>query len=164
MSEIFFEESIILLDLEADSNEEVLEKMGRNLVDLNVVKESFIPAIIKREKEFATGLPTAGVSVAIPHTDVEHVIQKTVSLAILKKPVDFVIMGDDTETAPVQLVFMLAMDEENSQLSLLQKLMQVFQNEEILKQLVRLKDKTAIKQLLDEKLFALEVEFEGGEK
>ena len=148
MSELFFNESVILLDVEGDNKEEVLATIGNNLVERGLVKESFVPAIIKREGEFATGLPTAGVSVAIPHTDVEHVNKKTISVAVLKNPVDFVIMGDDSETTPVQLVFMLAMDEAHSQLSLLQKLMQVFQEEDTLKYLVNQKDKTKVKSLL----------------
>ncbi|HZG71640.1 MAG TPA: PTS sugar transporter subunit IIA [Chondromyces sp.] len=162
MGELFFDESVILLDLEGDSKEEILETVAQNLVDKGLVKESFIPAIIKREKEFATGLPTAGVSVAIPHTDVEHVIQKSISVAVLKKPVDFVIMGDDSETTPVQLIFMLAMDEAHTQLSLLQKLMQVFQDEGTLTFLAKQKNKTEIKNLLEEKLDF--VVLEGGEK
>ncbi|WP_339226609.1 PTS sugar transporter subunit IIA [Oceanobacillus sp. FSL K6-2867] len=162
MSELFFNESVILLDVEGNSKEEVLAAIGNNLVDRGLVKESFVPAIIKREGEFATGLPTAGVSVAIPHTDVEHVNKKTISIAVLKNPVDFVIMGDDSETTPVQLVFMLAMDEAHSQLSLLQKLMQVFQEEDTLKYLVRQTDKSKIKSLLEEKLDF--VALEGGER
>ncbi|MBR3119348.1 PTS sugar transporter subunit IIA [Oceanobacillus profundus] len=162
MSELFFNESVILLDVEGDNKEEVLATIGNNLVERGLVKESFVPAIIKREGEFATGLPTAGVSVAIPHTDVEHVNKKTISVAVLKNPVDFVIMGDDSETTPVQLVFMLAMDEAHSQLSLLQKLMQVFQEEDTLKYLVNQKDKTKVKSLLEEKLDF--VALEGGER
>jgi len=162
MSKLVFDESVVLLDVEGNTKEEILETVAKNLVDNGLVKESFIPAIINREKEFPTGLPTAGVSVAIPHTDVEHVIQKSISVAVLKKPVDFGIMGDDSETTPVQLIFMLAMDEAHSQLSLLQKLMQVFQDEAILKFLVNQQDKTEIKNLLEEKLDL--VVFEGGEK
>jgi len=159
---MFFEESVILLNVEATTKEEVLEKVGQNLVKNDLVKPSFIPAIIKRESEFPTGLPTAGVSVAIPHTDVEHVNQKTISVAVLKKPVDFAIMGDNSATTPVQIVFMLAMDEAHSQLSLLQKLMQVFQEEETLKYIVNQTNKASIKQLLEEKLDF--VAFEGGER
>ncbi|MEK4803017.1 MULTISPECIES: PTS sugar transporter subunit IIA [Oceanobacillus] len=159
---MFFEESVILLNVEATTKEEVLEKVGRNLVNNDLVKQSFIPAIIKRESEFPTGLPTAGVSVAIPHTDVEHVNQKTISVAVLKNPVDFAIMGDSSATTPVQIVFMLAMDEAHSQLSLLQKLMQVFQEEETLKYIVKQTNKTSIKQLLERKLDF--VALEGGEK
>ena len=161
MTDIYFDESIILLDVEGTTKEEVLTRMGQNLVEKELVKESFIPAIIDREAEFATGLPTAGLSVAIPHTDVEHVKRKTISIAVLKNEVDFGIMGDESETTPVKLVFMLAMDEAHSQLSLLQKLMEIFQNEETLHYLVKQTDKSAIKQLLEEKLNF--TQFEGGQ-
>ncbi|MBC5638025.1 PTS sugar transporter subunit IIA [Ornithinibacillus sp. BX22] len=162
MGKLVFDESVILLDVEGETKEVVLETVAQNLVDRGLVKTSFIQAILKRESEFATGLPTAGVSVAIPHTDVEHVNEKTISVAVLKKPVDFVIMGDDSETTPVQIVFMLAMDEAHSQLTLLQKLMQVFQDEQTLRTIVSATDKSTIKTLLEEKLELLA--FEGGER
>ncbi|MDC3411923.1 PTS sugar transporter subunit IIA [Aquibacillus sp. 3ASR75-11] len=161
MSVINFDESIILIDLEKKTKEDVLREMGENLAKKGLVKESFIDAVIAREVEFATGLPTKGVSVAIPHTDVEHVNTKTISVATLKDPVDFGVMGDPEDTTPVGIVFMLAMDQAHDQLSLLQRLMQIFQNEEILAYLANEKSKTNIKNLLAEKLdFALE----GGEQ
>ncbi|WP_188454886.1 PTS sugar transporter subunit IIA [Virgibacillus oceani] len=160
MSTIYFDESIILLDVEAKTREDVLHVMGGNLAKKGLVKMSFIDAIIARETEFATGLPTTGVSVAIPHTDVEHVNQKTISVAVLKDTVEFGVMGDPDETTPVKIVFMLAMDQAHDQLALLQRLMKVFQNAAALNYLANEKSKTNIKNLLAEKLdFALE----GGE-
>ncbi|WP_172369986.1 PTS sugar transporter subunit IIA [Sporosarcina jiandibaonis] len=157
MSNLYFSESIILLDLEGSTKEDVLRAMAKNLVEKGLVKESFTEAIIAREQEYATGLPTMGVSVAIPHTDIEHVSKKTMSVAVLKEPVDFGVMGDPTEITPVKLVFMLAMDKTDSQLSLLTKLMQIFQDEAILLQLANENDKSEILNLLATKLdFALE--------
>ncbi|MGP4062882.1 PTS sugar transporter subunit IIA [Halobacillus sp. H74] len=152
MSEIYFNESVILLGVEANTKEDVLDQMGRNLEKQALVKDSFIQAIIAREKEYATGLPTAGVAVAIPHTDVEHVNRKTISMGILKNTVDFGVMGDDKETIPVQIVFMLAMDEAHSQLSLLQQLMKVFQNEDVLVSILNDQNKASIRKLMEEKL------------
>lgn len=160
MSDIYFDESIILLDVEGKTKEEVLTVMGKNLVDKGLVKDSFIDAIITREAEFATGLPTSGVSVAIPHTDVEHVNKKTICVAVLKEPVEFGVMGEVDVKTPVKLVFMLAMDQAHSQLSLLQRLMQVFQEKETLQFIANEISKTKIKKLLEDKLdFALK----GGE-
>lgn len=139
MSKLFFDESVILLNLEGDTAEKVLQFMAEGLEAKGLVKESFASAILKRESEFATGLPTAGVPVAIPHTDAEHVNQKTISVAVLKNPVDFVVMGEESLTIPVRLVFMLAMDEVHSQLALLQKLMRIFQEEQTLKKIVNAK-------------------------
>lgn len=160
MSDIFFDESIILLEVEAKTKEEVLTAMGENLRGKGLVKESFINKIIARESEFATGLPTKGVSVAIPHTDVEHVNRKTISVAILKDTVDFGIMGDAEETTPVKIVFMLAMDQAHDQLSLLQRLMQIFQDEDTLNYLANEKGRANIKKILANKL---DLSFEGGE-
>lgn len=157
MSEVFFDESVVLLDLEGRSKEEVLEQMADNMEEKGLVKDTFKSAIIAREVEYATGLPTSFVSVAIPHTDIEHVSKKAVSVAILKEAVPFGIMGDPEETTDVKIVFMLAMDEADSQLGLLTKLMQVFQDEDTLKFLVNEKDKVKLVELLSNKLgFTLE--------
>jgi galactitol PTS system EIIA component len=159
MTNLYFNESIVLLDLEGNTKEDVLSAMAKNLEEKGLVKETFKDAVIAREKEYATGLPTMGVSVAIPHTDSEHVNRKTISIAVLKEPVDFGVMGDPNETTPVKLVFMLAMDQADSQLSLLQKLMQIFQDEKTLQFLANEKDKTKILELLANKL---EFSLEGG--
>lgn len=152
MSEMYFDSSVILLDVEADTKEEVLRTMAANLEEKNLIKDSYVEAVIAREQEFATGLPTAGYSVAIPHTDVEHVNQKTISVAILKNPVDFGVMGDPDGTTPVKIVFLLAMDESDAQLNLLQRLMQVFQDEDTLKFLANEQEKSKMVDLLSSKL------------
>ncbi|WP_252311929.1 PTS sugar transporter subunit IIA [Sinobaca sp. H24] len=152
MTKLFFDESVILMEVNGETKEAVLEEMGNNLIQKGLVKDSFVEAVIAREKEFATGLPTAGVAVAIPHTDVEHVNTKTISVGILKKPVAFGIMGEEEETVNVELVFMLAMNETHSQLALLQKLMEIFQNEETLKYLMKETDATRIKETIEQQI------------
>ncbi|MDY0404629.1 PTS sugar transporter subunit IIA [Virgibacillus sp. 179-BFC.A HS] len=97
MRDIYLDESIIFLDLQEKTKEDVLSVMGGKLYEKGLVKATFIDAIIAREREFATGLPTKGVSVAIPHTDIEHVNQKTISVGILKEPVAFGVMGGGPE-------------------------------------------------------------------
>ena len=160
MGDLYFNESIILLDLVGNTKEEVLSTMAKNLEEKGLVKESFKNAVIAREQEYATGLPTMGVSVAIPHTDPEHVIKKAISVAVLKEPVTFGVMGgDSSETTPVKLVFMMAMDEADSQLGLLQRLMQIFQDEEVLLSLANEKDEKKVIELLANKL---ELSPEGG--
>jgi len=160
MSNMFLDSSVIFLDMEENSKEAVLRTMVSNLKEKNLVKDTYLDAVIEREQEFATGLPTAGYAVAIPHTDVEHVNRKTISVAVLKEPVDFGVMGTPDETTMVKIVFLLAMDEANTQLSLLQSLMQVFQDEDTLSFLANEKDKEKIVGLLADKL---DISVEGGE-
>lgn len=153
-------ESTILLNVEATTKEEVLQQMGSNLVSTGLVKDSFVPAVMAREEEYPTGLPTAGVAVAIPHTDVEHVNKKTISIATLKEPVPFGVMGgDSSEQVEVKVVFMLAMEEAHSQLTLLQKLMQLFQDET---KLMTIANATSAEDVLELVYDHLEMKTQGG--
>ncbi|HCZ7184759.1 TPA: PTS sugar transporter subunit IIA [Staphylococcus aureus] len=65
----------IMLNLSATDKESVLSQMSDVLFQNGFVKSTFKDAVIDREKEFATGLPTHLCSVAIPHTDVEQLMQ-----------------------------------------------------------------------------------------
>ncbi|MDQ0207713.1 PTS sugar transporter subunit IIA [Alkalicoccobacillus murimartini] len=161
MTTLLINDSLILHDIQASSKEDALRQMAGNMLEQGVVKESYIDAIIERENNYATGLPTKGVAVAIPHTDREHVLQKSLSVGVLKEPVDFVIMGESEQTVPVKLIFMLAMDENHAQLSLLQKLMGIFQDEERLLYLARETDK---QKLIDTLQSSLDLTLKGGEK
>jgi galactitol PTS system EIIA component len=150
--ELYFDESLILKDINVNSREELLRIMATNLFRKGLVKESFIEAVIEREKSFATGLPTNSISVAIPHTDSEHVNKKAISVAILKEPVKFGVMGERNVETPVQIVFMLAIDKKDSHLVVLQKLMEIFQNTEELQFLILEENKTNIKKRLSKHL------------
>jgi len=152
MSMDMMDESLILMNLKGECKEEILEQMAKNLVAKGIVKESYTAAIIEREQAYPTGLPTMACSVAIPHTDIEHVNRKAISVGILSKPVDFGIMGEEEETTPVELVFMLAMDQKHSQLKLLTRLMQIIQDEKMLNSLMKETSRTAIKELMNTKL------------
>ncbi|SFQ32478.1 PTS sugar transporter subunit IIA [Salibacterium halotolerans] len=160
MSDLYIDETLILNDLHAADADEALRTMALNLYDHGLVKESYIQAVINREQEFATGLPTKGPAVAIPHTNKEHVHQKTLSIGVLATPVPFGIMGEESETVPVELVFMLAMDDEHSQLSMLQQLMAIFQDEQQLSFFKNTNDKTKQKEAL---IDALSLSRQGGE-
>ena len=150
--DITLKNELILLDVEAQNQFNLLEKVAENLHQLGYVKDTYKNAVIEREKVFATGLPTLMGGVAIPHTDIQHVNTPAISIARLKNPVDFVIMGDDTATVAVDLIFMLAMKEEHAQLELLQSLMGILQDEEALSFIKKAQTKEDIRKFLSEKL------------
>jgi len=152
MSDVNFDETLVLKNIEGENSSDILKCMATNLYKKGFVKESYAEAVIAREKKFATGLPTGSYGVAIPHTDIEHVNQSAISIGILKKPVDFVIMGEETEKISVKLVFMLAMHDCHSQLSMLQSLMEIFQDEEVLTYLATEESEVKIKDEVVKKL------------
>jgi PTS system galactitol-specific IIA component len=53
--ELWYFEENLLMPLQADTKEEALTQLGTLLLNNGYVKESFIPAILAREAEYATG-------------------------------------------------------------------------------------------------------------
>lgn len=125
-------EDLVLFDVEANNEEELLTTLSKVVYNKNFVKNSFKDAIIKREKIFPTGLPSPGVKVAIPHTDVEHVLTSCITIAKLKNPIQFIEMGTSSKRLDIELVFMLAVNAPKDQLNVLQKIMCTLSNEKVL--------------------------------
>ena len=83
---------------------------------------------------------TQTIGVAIPHTDPDKVIEPQIGFMSLKHPVTFHQMGDNAEIQ-VKLIFMLALKKSDDQLSMLQKLMALFQNQEAMDALQKIEQK-----------------------
>ncbi|NRT32884.1 PTS sugar transporter subunit IIA [Clostridium beijerinckii] len=126
---------LIALNLEVKNKEEVIQELGKRMFEKGYVKSTYIDAVLEREKTLPTGLDIGEMCVAIPHTDSKHVNQSNVALAVLKNPVEFRNMIDPSKKVEVMVVFLLAINDPDSQVTLLSKLMSVFQNVELLKQI-----------------------------
>ena len=112
-----------------DNKEALLRSMSRILFEHGFVKESYYEAVVEREKHFPTGLPTKGISVAIPHTDCIHVEKEGFLVGVLEHPVCFEIMASAQEYVNVELVFMLAIKDPEKQVIMLQRLIALCQDE-----------------------------------
>ncbi|KAF0224155.1 MAG: PTS system galactitol-specific IIA component [Erysipelotrichaceae bacterium] len=135
MSASLFNSSVILLNIEAQNADEALVILAKKLHAEGYVKDTFIQAILDREAEFSTGLPGFGRGVAIPHADPCFVNTSVLAVATLKNPVQFRMMGNHDELIDVEVMFMLALKESHSHMSVLQSLMDVIQNESLLTQI-----------------------------
>lgn len=123
----FLHEEHILVGVEATSWQEVLTLLANQLYKSGYVRPSFLQAVQDREHQFPTGLRTAEVAVALPHTEKEHVLKPAVAIAILKHPVIFGEMGTEDQTVPVEIVFMLSIREPDEQVIWLSRLVSTFQ-------------------------------------
>jgi PTS system galactitol-specific IIA component len=130
-----FDPKVILLNVEAKNADEALVLLAKKLESEGYVKDTFAQAILDREAEFSTGLPGFGRGVAIPHADPHHVNASVLGVATLKNPVQFRMMGNHDELIEVEVMFMLALKESHSHMSVLQSLMDVIQNESLLTQI-----------------------------
>lgn len=126
---MLFDKKVILFDQSSSSNTDALTQLANHLHDAGVVTAEYKDAILKREASFPTGLMTQTIGVAIPHCDPDKVVEPQIGFMRLKEPVTFHQMGDNAEIQ-VKVLFMLALKKSDDQLTMLQKLMALFQNQE----------------------------------
>lgn len=132
--------AFVRVDVTAPDRDALLSSMADDLAAAGYVKDSFKAALLAREERFPTGLPTQGLRVAIPHTDVEHVNSSFISIARLASPIAFHEMGANARTVDVDLVFMLAIADKTSQVGTLQALIGMFSQPESMQRLIAAPD------------------------
>lgn len=129
--------SCVLLNRTYENSEEIIQAVGAELFKAGFVKGTFSQAAIEREKNLPTGLPLAGgLNAAIPHTEIEHVIKPALGLVTLAKEVNFQNMVSPSESVPVRMVFVLALEQPKAQIEMLQEIASVLQNPELVKRLL----------------------------
>lgn len=135
-SDTWIREDLVLLPMRAETARDAIVQLGERLKAAGSVKESWTQAALKREETFATGLPTPEIGVAIPHTDAEHVLERAIAVGVLPEPVDFGEMGTPENAVPVQIVCALAVAKSEHLVTLLQRLVELFQTPGLLRQIV----------------------------
>jgi PTS system galactitol-specific IIA component len=127
---------LVQINLQADDSSAVIRALGGLLLAQEFVHDTFIDAVLEREKIFATGLPTPEIQVAIPHADVEHVKRASIAVGVLAAPVAFGEMGNPDGTVDVRIACCLAVKESDSLVLLLQNLVGIFQDTDFLRQIL----------------------------
>lgn len=146
---MFFNKQIMLFDEDIKTSTEIITNLAAELKKKDIVNNQFLDHVLKREKEFPTGLATNGLGVAIPHTDSIYVNESQIAFASLEKPVNFKSMVDLNKEVPVSLVFMIAMASPHEQAGLLSKLMSLFQDSSELENLKSCKNKNEVIKILN---------------
>ncbi len=140
---------LVIVPMRAEGAADAIAQLGARLQAGRFVKDSWTQATIEREKTFATGLPTPEVGVAIPHADVEHVLQQAVAVGVLEEPVEFGEMGSPDSTVPVRIVCALAVTHSELLVTLLQRLVEMFQSPGVLGQIAEAQSPAEIVGILD---------------
>lgn len=138
----------IFKDLDISSQKELFETLGQQLINDNIVKEGFIEGLLKREKEFPTGLPVVP-GVAIPHTNGSLVNEDRLVFATLKDPIKFNEMGaGEEDLVDVQVVILIAIANGKNHLETLQKLIASIQKDGFIKGLVESDDTKEMERII----------------
>lgn len=153
-----FVPDLIQTNLEANDSDEVIDCLVGLMEQKGAVQKGYADLVKEREKEYPTGLKTSGAVIAMPHAFDKRNQESYVSVGVLAHPVNFENMEDFEEQLPVEIVFLLAIDEKKEQMSMLQVLMKIFQNESLLKSVKQAKTRTEICDLLNAFLKVIEKE------
>ncbi len=152
MDEIIIDKDSILVNDTAHNSEEIIRKLGGMLFKKQYVKESYIQAVLEREKVFPTGLQTMTIGFAIPHADSQHVLQSTVAVATLTTPIIFKAMDNPDVDIPVSMVMMLAIDDPDKVVETLTKIISIVEDEGTLSQIMDATTKQEIQQAVSDHL------------
>jgi len=121
--------------MNASSAIDALQKIATHGYAEGLVHETWLDAVVAREKEFPTGLPTP-IPVAIPHTDSAHVKGDGIGFFRLSTPVSFGEMGSVDEVIPVAIVIPLLITNPEEQVDLLMAVIGAVQDEPFVSQLM----------------------------
>lgn len=132
MEGLIIRDENILVQAKANSREEIIKQLGSLLFEHGLVKDTFVQAVLDREKAFPTGLQTNTLGMAIPHTDTEHVNSPALAIATLSQPVIFQAMGDPDTSVAVQVVMMLAINDPKAVVHVLRKVISILEDGEAL--------------------------------
>ena len=114
---------LVFFDFEAADRLDFFKKLGKKLKEGGYVKDSWLDAILEREKNYPTGLECASISVALPHVDL---IKPYIAIIKPKEPIEFDGMAD-TGLVNAQLIVNLGLlAHGEGQVSVLQALLGIF--------------------------------------
>lgn len=100
----------------------LLTRLADSLQADGRVKPGFINGVLEREKLYPTGIYMETHSVAIPHTECEHVNQTGFAIGINLAGVTFVRTDEPEEKVTPQIVVMMAIDDTCEKVTIIQSL------------------------------------------
>lgn len=145
------DESLIKIDLDAKNSIDVFKSLGRLFQEKGIAKDSYVDALIEREKDFPTGLDIGDFGIAIPHTSSDYVNKAATGIATLKNPVDWVQLGTSDDHVDVNIVFLLAVKDPNAHLEFLQAIVKIFQDKSVMKKILAEKNPKNIIEIIKKK-------------
>jgi len=114
--------------------EGLLRELSVKLESMGYVKDTYQESIIHRERMHPTGLMVEDlINIAIPHTDVEHVLKPT--MVVVKhssSAFKFFRMDDPEAEIPVDVVLLLVVKESDGYVTFLAALTNLFQDAEFI--------------------------------
>ncbi len=100
----------------------LLKKLAASLQADGLVKPSFTDGVLEREKVYPTGIFMETHSIAIPHTEFEHVNRTGFAIAINQCGIEFHRTDEPEEVVVPEIVIMMAIDPNCEKVVIIQSL------------------------------------------
>ena len=101
LSQFLYYEDLIFTNLDVENKKEVIEYLSGKLLEKKKIHKEFIQSVLEREDATST---VVGQGIAIPHGSQQYVLESTIAVAKLKKPIKW------KHNEQVDIVFLLAFD------------------------------------------------------
>lgn len=144
-----FYPELVRTQLDVVDQKTAIQCVAFPLIEKGYVSSEYPELVMQREALYPTGLVTKGAMIAIPHSFDKATQGNHIAIGVLKHSVGFQNMEDMEQTLQVKLIFMLAISEACKQLEMLQVLMQMFKEEQLLKNMISMKSSEEICDLLN---------------
>ena len=120
------------------SQEALLTRLAESLQADGLVKPGFALGVIEREKIYPTGIFMETHSVAIPHTEYEHVNHTGFAIAINLAGVKFQRTDDPEESVAPKIVVMMAIDKNCEKVTIIQSLFALLADRDRINDIVKM--------------------------
>lgn len=144
----YLDPSLIFINKDMDTSESLFNHIYQKTFAKSLVRDDFGQRIMKREEEFPTGIQLEHIGVAIPHTDAECIYKEFVAIYINKPSIPFASMEDPNQLVQADVVFVLGLNQPHAQLEMLQKLIQLIQNDKKMSDLFKAKNNQDVYDIL----------------
>ena len=145
-------EKLIDLTCNIKSKDDFFKTKAGILEELQLVEETYLEAVVEREKEYPTGLRLENISIAIPHTTVNHIKEPFIYFnRLTNNEVNFIQMGTDDVVVKPEYILLLGIKEPKEQVNLLAELMDLFNQKDFIEAIRNAKSEKEIIKLFSEK-------------
>lgn len=120
---------LVFFDVDAADEHELLAQLAERLVPLGCVTDDWLEKVEARERAYPTGLHTKTIGIAIPHAD-GCVLRQYIAVVRPRRPVVFQPMAGIGGPVEASLVLNLGVTRDGGQVEVLQRLMNVFMDQD----------------------------------
>lgn len=117
---------LVFLDFEATDRLDFFQKLGAELTKRGYVKDTWLDAILEREKNYPTGLACPAISVALPHVDPQHLLKPYIAIVKPTHTIRFDGMAGSGDVDAQLIINLGVMAHAEEQVGVLQAFLGIF--------------------------------------